>query len=73
MERCWRSLKPEILARWDKLSEYDLTGIGGDFDGLVEIIRQRYFPGRSKLSIEAEIRDWLVLQMDELEKSELCE
>lgn len=67
LERCWDGVKAEILGKWDKLSEYDLKDVGGDFDRLVEKIRLCYEPDRSKLSIEASIRDWLVLKISELE------
>jgi hypothetical protein len=67
LERCWPAIEPQILGRWEKLSEYDLKGVSGDFDGLVETIRRRYEPGRSKLSIEAEIRDWLISKISEFE------
>lgn len=59
---------PKIAGKWDRLTDRDLAGVGGDFDRLVELIRQRYSPSRSKLSIEAEIRDWVVDRIDELEK-----
>lgn len=68
LERCWEVVKPEILVRWDRLSGYDLNGVGYDFDRLVETIRQRYHPARSKLSIEAEIRDWIISRIAEFEK-----
>lgn len=68
LEKHWETIKPEILVRWDKLSPYDLTPVDGRFDRLVELIRHRYMPLRSQLSIEAEIRDWLVKKIAELEK-----
>jgi hypothetical protein len=67
LERCWPAMEAEILRRWEKLSQYDLRGVKGNFDGLVETIRRRYEPGRSKLSIEAEIRDWLVSRISKFE------
>jgi hypothetical protein len=68
MERYWEKISPEILCKWDRLSKYDLEGVSGDFDGLVEVIRKRYSPLKSKLSIEAEIRDWLACRITEMEK-----
>ncbi len=68
MERCWDEMVPKIADKWDRLTNRDLAGVGGDFDRMVELIRQRYSPSRSKLSIEAEIRDWVVDRIDELEK-----
>jgi hypothetical protein len=68
LEKHWETMKPEILVRWDKLSPYDLVYVEGRFDRLVELIRHRYMPSRSPLSIEAEVRDWLVKKITELER-----
>jgi hypothetical protein len=67
-ERHWQILKPEIVKHWDRLSVYDLAHVDGNFDRLVKVIRQCYSPSRSMLSIEAEIRDWIVKRFDEIEK-----
>ena len=59
LERVWKFLQPEILNRWNKLSEDDLTACQYQFDLIIEIIRKTYFPGRSHLTLEGEIRDWM--------------
>lgn len=68
LERYWERLAPEILVKWDRFSKHDINRAGGDFDGLVEMIRKRYRPSRSKPAIEAEIRDWLIARITEIEK-----
>lgn len=69
LERNWKLLEPEILKKWDRLTKYDLAGVSGDHDALVDVIRRVYAPARTKLSVEAEIRDWLTSRMDEEEGS----
>jgi len=70
LQRHWSILKPQIVKHWDRLSPYDLAQVDGSFDRLVEVIRQHYSPSRSMLSIEADVRDWIVRQLDELEGQE---
>lgn len=59
LERVWKFVKPEILKRWDHLTEEDLKSCVGEYDLIVEAIRKNYFEGRSHITLEAEIRDWL--------------
>lgn len=70
LERCWEAIKPQILGHWDRLSPYDLAGVEGRFDRVVEVIRKRCMPEKSYLTIEAEIRDWLIERIKELEEGE---
>ncbi len=63
----WNIIKPKTLNKWSKLHPQDLEAVNGDFDKLVEVVRQHYYPGRSKLSIEGSIRDWLYAELDELD------
>lgn len=67
LERDWKKIGPEILRRWSRLTPADLEACQGQFDLVVEAIRKTYTPGRSHLTLEGEIRDWLVekLQKDE--------
>ncbi len=60
LERVWKFMEPEILNRWNKLSEEDLTACQYQFDLIIEIIRKTYFIGRSHLTLEGEIRDWMI-------------
>lgn len=60
LERVWEFVKPEILRRWDKLTDEDLELRKGKFDLIVEIIRKTHHEGRSHLSLEGGIRDWLI-------------
>ena len=42
MESHWHQLKPMILKRWDRLTESDVDYIDGEFDRLVDLVKQRY-------------------------------
>lgn len=59
LEKVWEFVKPEILKRWNKLTDDDLQACEGQYDPIVEAIRKIYFEGRSHITLEAEIRDWL--------------
>lgn len=59
LEKVWKQVKPEILKRWNKLTPEDLETTQGQYGLIVEAIRRTYFEGRSHLSLEADIRDWL--------------
>ena len=60
LERLWKEIKPEILKRWDQLAEDDLEACDYQFDLIVEAIRKTYYPGRAHITLEGDIRDWLV-------------
>ena len=68
LERNWSFLKPEILKRWNQLTEEDLDGCDYKFDLIIEVIRKVYYPGRSHLTLEGEIRDWLIERIDFYER-----
>jgi len=70
LQRHWKIIESAVLKRWNELSSYDLDGVRGNMDRLVDLIRKRYAPERSPFSIEAEIRDWIILQIEELERRE---
>ncbi|OGQ05720.1 MAG: hypothetical protein A2W61_06405 [Deltaproteobacteria bacterium RIFCSPLOWO2_01_44_7] len=70
LERVWHFVKPEILQRWGKLTNGDLENCQYQYDLVVEAIRRTYFEGRSHLSLEGEIRDWLNKRIDHYEKSD---
>ncbi|MDO8528160.1 MAG: hypothetical protein Q7T03_10820 [Deltaproteobacteria bacterium] len=59
LEKVWKFVKPEILKRWDRLTGDDLQACDYQYDLIVEAIRRTYFSGRSHLSLEGDIRDWL--------------
>ena len=67
----WGDMKPKILKKWGRLGETELDGIEGQFDRLVELIRNRYKPGRSLISVEANIYDWLLAELHQLERENL--
>lgn len=68
LEKVWKYVQPEILEKWNRLNDEDLESCDGQFDLIVEAIRKNYFVGRSPLSLEAEIRDWLVERISFYEK-----
>lgn len=59
LEKVWKYVEPEIMSRWNRLTHGDLKSCDGQYDLIVEAIRKAYYQGRSHLSLEAEIRDWL--------------
>ena len=42
MKSDWTKVRPKIHTKWDKLTESDLTQIGGKRDELVRKLEQRY-------------------------------
>lgn len=62
-------MKPLILERWDRLGDSDLACVEGRFDRLIEVIRAQYYRGRSTITIEGEIRDWLLGTLKHIENS----
>ncbi len=59
LERVWQYIRPEILARYTALTCEDLEICEHQYDRIIETIRKTYNPGRSHLTIEGELRDWL--------------
>ncbi|MBI4126903.1 MAG: hypothetical protein HY465_05360 [Deltaproteobacteria bacterium] len=64
----WTTMKPKMLTRWSHLTDDDLETTNGEFDGVVELIRKRYKPDRSHITVEAKIRDWINHELSELER-----
>ena len=68
LERVWKKIKPEILAKWDDVSAEELELCEGQFDLVIEVIRKTCYLGRSHLSLEGEIRDWLLERITQYEQ-----
>lgn len=68
LARGWGEISAEARARWPKLSAGDLAQIGGDPTRLVQAVARRYHPGRSRITLEAGILDWLYSALAEIEK-----
>lgn len=60
LERVWNQVQPEILAKWKTVNPEELETCDGQFDLVIEVIRKTCHLGRSHLSLEGEIRDWLL-------------
>lgn len=60
LEQVWNHVRPEILAKWGALNEEELEACDGQFDRVIEVVRKTCYLGRSHLSLEGEIRDWLL-------------
>ncbi len=56
LQENWQKMKPLLQEKWDRLSDTDLDYIAGQFDILVETLRQLY-GGRIEIIQEAAIRD----------------
>lgn len=70
LQQNWPQMKPRILQKWEQLAEADLANVDGQFDRLIDTIRRRYKPGRSPISVEAKIYDWLLHELDCLEEAQ---
>jgi uncharacterized protein YjbJ (UPF0337 family) len=56
MEGNWKEFKGKIKEKWGKLTDDDLTAIGGKKDQLLGKLQQRY--GYSKEEAERELKSW---------------
>lgn len=52
----WHQLKGSVKQRWGKLTDDDLTVIGGKKDVLVGRIQERY--GLTKEQAEEQVKEW---------------
>lgn len=52
----WKQMQGEVKKRWGKLTDDDLTVIGGHRDKLLGKIQERY--GISKEQAEEEVNQW---------------
>jgi len=52
----WKQMQGEVKKRWGKLTDDDLTMIGGHRDKLLGKIQERY--GISKEKAEEEVNQW---------------
>jgi len=57
IEGKWDQFKGDIRSKWGKLTDDDLTNLGGKKDKLVGKIVERY--GVAKDDAEAQIDDWI--------------
>jgi uncharacterized protein YjbJ (UPF0337 family) len=56
VEGQWKQLKGKVKEKWGKLTDDDLTVIGGKRDQLCGKLQQRY--GYSKEEAERHVEDW---------------
>jgi uncharacterized protein YjbJ (UPF0337 family) len=52
----WTQIRGRAAEQWGKLTDDDLTAIGGQRDQLVGLLQQRY--GRAREAIEREVREF---------------
>ena len=64
----WNEIRPLLLKKWPLLNEADLDFIDGEFDRLVELVRQRYDDPVITVK-EANIRQEVLNLLAELEKN----
>ncbi len=53
----WKEIKGDIKAKWGKLTDDDLTEIGGNEEKLIGILQKKY--GYSKDEAEKEYRNFM--------------
>jgi uncharacterized protein YjbJ (UPF0337 family) len=56
LEGDWKQMKGKVKEKWGKLTDDDLTAIGGRRDQLEGKIQERY--GYAKARVRKEIEDW---------------
>ncbi len=64
----WKEIRPLLLKKWDRLTESDLDYVDGEFDRLVELVRQRYDDPVITVK-EAHIRQDVLDLLQQLEKN----
>lgn len=52
----WPETKPQVLARWTKLTDEDLQRIDGDHDELIDALAERY--GWAKEQAERQVKEF---------------
>ncbi|MEA1942398.1 MAG: CsbD family protein [Pseudomonadota bacterium] len=53
----WEQLTGDAKRQWGKLTDDDMSLVGGDADKLAGKIRERY--GKDKEEAEREVKDWI--------------
>ena len=59
LERVWPKVSKELLSKWSKLTLEELENCEYQYDRIVDLIHRTYYPGRSLLTMEGDIRDWI--------------
>jgi len=57
LEGSWKQMTGKIRQKWAKLTDDDMTNIGGKKDQLVGKLQERY--GMQKDAADKEVTDWL--------------
>ena len=68
LETHWHELRPLLLKKWDRLTPSDLDYVDGEFDRLVELVKQRY-DDPVITAKEANIRQVVLDLLAEVEKN----
>lgn len=53
----WKQFAGQVRSKWGKLTDDDVTTIGGKKDSLVGKLQERY--GRKRDEIEREVDNWI--------------
>ena len=73
LTQSWERVLPAIKRKWPALTESDFESVEGQPGKLVEAIRKRYHRGRSGITIEAKILDWVNRELGQAEASSFLE
>ena len=68
IEGKWDQLKGDIRSKWGKLTDDDLTHIGGKKDTFVGKLQERY--GIMKDAAERQIDEWMHSMNDDVDKDD---
>lgn len=68
LEETWGAIKPRLIEKWGRLDSAQIDDIKGNYGKLVELFRDTYYPGRSVITVEAEIRGFINNELNEIFK-----
>ena len=63
----WRYIEKKLRERYPRVPESMWERTEGRHDHIVDLVRDTYAPGRSSLTVEAEVRDALNIWVAEIE------
>lgn len=66
----WSYLRRKLQERYPRVAPDLWTVTDAETDQIVRLVRDTYAPGRSELTVEAEVRDAIQLWLEEIETVE---
>lgn len=66
----WDRIRPKLETRWPEVPETKWQVMPQTYDEMIEIVRNAVYPGRSEITVEAEVRDLINQLADSIEYSD---